>query len=315
MDVIKYLGKRILSLVIVLLGISLFAFFLGTASPGDPAEEVLRRRGVELPTEQQLEDMREELGFNRPWIERYLDWLENALHGNLGTSFFDRRDVGDEITRRLPMTLRLSFLAMSMTICMGIGIGMIMALNRNKLTDKILRGVSILLLSVPGFWLALFLILIFSEKLRWLPTSGYSGWQSLLMPAFVLASSTIGVTARLTRGSLLKELGEQYILVANSKGMTDRKVIIKHALQNSLIPIITVLGNYFGGILGGSAIIESVFALPGLGSYVLSAIEGRDYFVVQGYVLFSGCIYVLVTLMIDLLYLFINPKIRQGAGL
>ena len=135
------------------------------------------------------------------------------------------------------------------------------------------------------------------------------------MPAFVLSSSTIGVTARLTRGSLLKELGEQYILVANSKGMTDRKVIIKHALQNSLIPIITVLGNYFGGILGGSAIIESVFALPGLGSYVLSAIEGRDYFVVQGYVLFSGCIYVLVTLLIDLLYLFINPKIRQGAGL
>ena len=119
----------------------------------------------------------------------------------------------------------------------------------------------------------------------------------------------------MTRGSLLKELGEQYILVANSKGMTDRKVIIKHALQNSLIPIITVLGNYFGGILGGSAIIESVFALPGLGSYVLSAIEGRDYFVVQGYVLFSGCIYVLVTLLIDLLYLFINPKIRQGAGL
>ena len=259
--------------------------------------------------------MREELGFNRPWIERYLDWLENALHGNLGTSFFDRRDVGDEIARRLPMTLRLSFLAMAMTICMGIGTGIFMALNRNKITDKVLRGVSILLLSVPGFWLALFLILIFSEKLRLLPTSGYSGWQSLLMPAFVLSSSTIGVTARLTRGSLLKELGEQYILVANSKGMTDRKVIIKHALQNSLIPIITVLGNYFGGILGGSAIIESVFALPGLGSYVLSAIEGRDYFVVQGYVLFSGCIYVLVTLLIDLLYLFINPKIRQGAGL
>ena len=213
------------------------------------------------------------------------------------------------------MTLRLSFLAMAVTICMGIGTGIFMALNRNKITDKVLRGVSILLLSVPGFWLALFLILIFSEKFRLLPTSGYSGWQSLLMPAFVLSSSTIGVTARLTRGSLLKELGEQYILVANSKGMTDRKVIIKHALQNSLIPIITVLGNYFGGILGGSAIIESVFALPGLGSYVLSAIEGRDYFVVQGYVLFSGCIYVLVTLLIDLLYLFINPKIRQGAGL
>lgn len=315
MEIIKYLGKRIVSLVIVLFGISLVAFFLGTASPGDPAEEVLRRNGVELPTEQQLEDMREELGFNRPWIERYLNWLENALHGNLGTSFFDRRDVGDEIARRLPMTLRLSFLAMAMTICMGIGTGIFMALNRNKITDKVLRGVSILLLSVPGFWLALFLILIFSEKLRLLPTSGYSGWQSLLMPAFVLSSSTIGVTARLTRGSLLKELGEQYILVANSKGMTDRKVIIKHALQNSLIPIITVLGNYFGGILGGSAIIESVFALPGLGSYVLSAIEGRDYFVVQGYVLFSGCIYVLVTLLIDLLYLFINPKIRQGAGL
>ena len=131
----------------------------------------MRRNGVELPTEQQLEDMREELGFNRPWIERYLDWLENALHGNLGTSFFDRRDVGDEIARRLPMTLRLSFLAMAMTICMGIGTGIFMALNRNKITDKVLRGVSILLLSVPGFWLALFLILIFFLKTRLLPTS------------------------------------------------------------------------------------------------------------------------------------------------
>ena len=315
MAIIKYLGKRILSLIIVLLGISLFSFFLGAISPGDPAEEVLRRSGVEFPTDQQLEDMREKMGFNDPWIERYGEWLNNVLHGNLGNSYFDRRDVGSEIARRLPMTLRLSLLALAFTVILGIGFGILMALNRNRITDRILKSISILLLSIPGFWLALFLILIFSEKLHWLPTSGYNGLKSLIMPAFVLASSTVGVTARLTRSSLIKELGEQYILVANSKGLTDRKVIVKHALQNSLIPVITVIGNHFGGILGGSAIIESVFALPGLGSYVLSAIDGRDYYVIQGYVLFSGCIYVGVTLLIDLLYMLVNPKIRQGAGL
>lgn len=315
MAIIKYLGKRILSLIIVLLGISLFSFFLGAISPGDPAEEVLRRSGVEFPTDQQLEDMREKMGFNDSWIERYGEWLNNVLHGNLGNSYFDRRDVGSEIARRLPMTLRLSLLALAFTVILGIGFGILMALNRNRITDRILKSISILLLSIPGFWLALFLILIFSEKLHWLPTSGYNGLKSLIMPAFVLASSTVGVTARLTRSSLIKELGEQYILVANSKGLTDRKVIVKHALQNSLIPVITVIGNHFGGILGGSAIIESVFALPGLGSYVLSAIDGRDYYVIQGYVLFSGCIYVGVTLLIDLLYMLVNPKIRQGAGL
>lgn len=315
MAVAKYLFKRVVSLIIVLFGITLFAFTLGVLSPGDPAEEVLRIRGVEFPTEEQLENMREEMGFNRPLTERYMEWLSEAVKGNLGSSYFTLRNIGSEIARRLPMTLRLSFMSLGLMLVFGIGFGVLMALNRNGPVDRILQGISVLLLSIPGFWLALFMILLFSEKLQWLPTSGYSGWQSLIMPSIVLASSTMGVTARLTRSSLIKELGEQYVLVANSKGLTDRRVILRHAFQNSLIPIITLIGNNFAGILGGSTIIESVFALPGLGSYVLAAIEGRDYYVVQGYVLFMGCVYVGVTMLIDLLYLAVNPKIRLGEEL
>lgn len=308
----KYIGKRLLSLLIVLLGVSIIAFALGKASPGDPAEEILRKQGVEFPTDEQLEEVREKLGFHDPVIVQYIEWLKEALHGNLGTSLLTRRDVLPEIIRRIPMTLRLSVLALGFTVFFGIGFGILMALNRNDALDHVLRILSILLLSIPGFWLALFLIFLFSEKWHLLPTSGYNGWKSLLMPAFVLSSSTLGVTARLTRSSLIKELGEAYILTANAKGLTRPKVILRHAFQNSLVPIITLLGNYFGGILGGSAIIESIFALPGLGNYVLAGIEGRDYYVVQGYVLFSGIIYVGITLIIDLLYLLINPKIRRG---
>lgn len=315
MQAVKYFAKRVLSLCIVLLGVSVIAFALGKASPGDPAEEILRKQGIELPTDEQLEDMREKLGFHKPLVTQYFEWLKEALHGNLGTSLLTRRDVLPEIIRRIPMTLRLSFLALGFTVLLGIGFGILMALNKNGVLDHILRFISILLLSVPGFWMALFMIFLFSEKWHLLPTSGYSGWKSLIMPAFVLASSTIGVTARLTRSSLVKELGEMYILTANSKGMSQGKIVLRHAFQNSMVPIITLLGNYFGGILGGSAIIESIFALPGLGGYVLAGIEGRDYYVVQGYVLFTGIIYVAVTLLIDLLYLLINPKIRRGERL
>lgn len=312
MQTAKYLGKRLLSLFIVLVGVSVIAFALGKASPGDPAEEILRKQGVELPTDEQLEEVREKLGFHRPMVIQYFDWLQEALHGNLGTSLLTRRDVLPEIIRRVPMTLRLSFLALGFTVLFGIGFGILMALNRNGVFDHIMRLISVLFLSIPGFWLALFMIFLLSEKWHILPTSGYSGWKSLIMPAFVLAGSTVGVTARLTRSSLIKELGEVYIVTANAKGMRKQKVLIRHAFQNAMVPIVTLLGNYFGGILGGSAIIESIFALPGLGSYVLSGIEGRDYYVVQGYVLFSGFIYVLITLLIDLLYLLINPKIRRG---
>ena len=168
---------------------------------------------------------------------------------------------------------------------------------------------------MPGFWLALFLITVFAEWLHLLPTSGLArGLASLVLPAVALSAANVGSTSRFTRGNILAQLGEQYIVVANAKGLSQRAVMVGHAFRNSLVPIITLIGNYFGGILGGSTIIENIFAIPGLGSYVLSAIQNRDYPVIQGYVLITGTTFVLVTLAIDLLYIAVNPKIRLQGG-
>ena len=314
MELIKYIGKRLLTLVPVLLGISFCAFILGILAPGDPAEQALFSIGIELPTEIQMEEMREELGLNDPIHEQYLRWLGNAIHADFGESYFTSVKVADEFARRIPVTLKIAFLAMIWTSIMSVFMGICMAIWRNKLFDKVLRTISVIMLSVPGFWLAMLLIMLFSEQLRWLPTSGNGGLAHMIMPTFTLTCATIGTVARITRASLLTELGEQYILVAKAKGLANRLVVLRHASANALVPIVTLMGNYFGGILGGATIIESIFALNGMGSYVLSAIKSNDYPIVQAYVLYTGCIYVVVTLFIDLLYVAVNPKIRLGGG-
>lgn len=314
MDLLKYISKKLLTLIPVLLGITFFAFFLGHISPGDPSEEVLHSIGVQVPTVAQIESMRETMGLNDNIFIQYGRWLSNVLQGDLGNSYFTNKSISEEFMVRFPITLKLSVLALTLTIIFGIGMGILMAMFKDKLTDKILKFISVLFLSVPSFWLAIFMIIIFSEKLRLLPTSGNGGLTHMLMPAFALACSTIGMTSRVTRSTITKELGEQYIVVAKAKGLSAKLVTLKHAFINSLIPIITLIGNYFGGILGGTTIIESIFSLQGMGSYVLSGISSRDYPIVQGYVLYTGIIYVLVTLTIDILYVLINPKIRLTGG-
>ena len=288
MAILKYIGRRLLVLIPVLLGISLAAFLLGRIAPGDPVDDALFRIGIEFPTEEDRADMRAELGLDRPLPVQYLDWLGDALRGDLGRSYIGNKDIAQELMTRLPITLKVSLAAMLAAVVFGVGGGVLMAACHGTWLDTVLKGLSTLLLSVPGFWLALFLITVFAEWLHLLPTSG------------------------LDRG--LASLGEQYIVVANAKGLSQRAVMVGHAFRNSLVPIITLIGNYFGGILGGSTIIENIFAIPGLGSYVLSAIQNRDYPVIQGYVLITGTTFVLVTLAIDLLYIAVNPKIRLQGG-
>ena len=314
MAIVKYVGKRLLVLIPVLLGISLAAFLLGRVAPGDPVDDALFQIGVEFPTEEDRADMRAQLGLDRPLAVQYLSWLWDVLHGDLGRSYIGNKDIAQELARRLPVTLKVSLSALAAAVVFGVGGGVLMAAFRGTWLDRVLRALSTLLLSVPGFWLALFLITLFAEQLHWLPTSGLDrGALSMILPAFALAASNIGSTSRITRGNIIAQLGEQYIVVANAKGLSQRAVTLGHAFRNSLMPIITLIGNYFGGILGGSTIIESIFALPGLGSYVLSAIQNRDYPVIQGYVLITGATFVLITLLIDLLYIAVNPKIRiQG---
>ena len=299
----------------VLIGISLADFLRGRIAPGDPVDDALFRIGSEFPTEADRAAMRAELGLDRPLPEQYLRWLGDALRGDLGESYTDGRDIARELMRRLPITLKVSLAAMVSAILFGVGGGVLMAACRGTWVDAVLKALSTLLLSVPGFWLALFLITVFAEWLHLLPTSGLDrGIFSLILPAVALSAANVGSTSRFTRGNILAQMGEQYIVVANAKGISQKAVMLGHAFRNSLVPIVTLIGNYFGGILGGSTIIENIFAIPGLGTYVLSAINNRDYPVIQGYVLLTGATFVLITLAIDLLYILVNPKIRVQGG-
>ena len=315
MAILQYIGRRLLMLIPVLLGISLAAFLLGRIAPGDPVDDALFRIGIEFPTEADRAAMRTELGLDKPLPVQYLDWLGDALHGGLGRSYTGNQDIAQELMRRLPITLKVSLAALAVAVVFGVGGGVLMAACRGTWLDTVLKALSTLLLSVPGFWLALFLITVFAEWLHLLPTSGLDrGILSLILPAVALSAANIGSTSRVTRGNLLAQMGEQYIVVANAKGISQRAVMLGHAFRNSLVPIITLVGNYFGEILGGSTIIENIFAIPGLGSYVVSAIQNRDYPVIQGYVLVTGTTFVLITLAIDLLYILVNPKIRVQGG-
>lgn len=315
MPVIKYIARRLLVLIPVLLGISMAAFLLGRIAPGDPVDEALARVGIEFPTDQDRADMKAQLGLDKSLPEQYLAWLAKALQGDLGRSYHNNKEIGKELGARLPVTLKLSLSALCVAVVLGVGGGVLMAGFHDTWLDRILRSISTLLLSIPGFWLALFLITLFAEQLHWLPTSGLDrGVVSLILPSLALAAANVGSTSRVVRGNVIAQLGEQYILVANAKGLPQRMVVLGHALRNSLVPIITLVGNYFGGILGGSTIIETIFAIPGMGSYVLSAIQNRDYPVIQGYVLVTGTTFVLITLAIDLLYIAADPKIRVQGG-
>lgn len=315
MAILRYIARRLLMLVPVLLGITLAAFLLGHLAPSDPVDDMLFRIGVEFPTEEDRAEMRAQLGLDQPLPVQYLRWLGNVLRGDLGRSYASNREIAGELMRRLPITLEVSLAALVAAVVFGVGGGVVMAAFRGTWVDSLLKGISTLLLSVPGFWLALFLITVFAEQLGWLPTSGLDrGVVSLILPAAALSAANVGSTSRVTRGNIIQQLGEQYIVVANAKGLSQKAVVLGHAFRNSLVPIITLTGNYFGGILGGSTIIEQIFAIPGLGSYVLAAIHNRDYPVIQGYVLITGTTFVLITLAIDLLYLAVDPKIRIQGG-
>ena len=313
MAILKYIGRRLLVLIPVLLGISLAAFLLGRTAPGDPVDDALFRIGIEFPTEEDRADMRAELGLDRPLPVQYLDWLGDALRGDLGRSYIGNKDIAQELMTRLPITLKVSLAAMLAAVVFGVGGGVLMAACHGTWLDTVLKGLSTLLLSVPGFWLALFLITVFAEWLHLLPTSGLDrGLASLVLPAVALSAANVGSTSRFTRGNILAQLGEQYIVVANAKGLSQRAVMVGHAFRNSLVPIITLIGNYFGGILGGSTIIENIFAIPGLGRMLVASISSRDYPTVQAIVVILAFWVVLAGTVADLINQRIDPRLRLG---
>lgn len=310
-----YLLRRILAAIPVLLGISVIAFILSVISPGDPAVEALSMSGVGEPTQEEINAKRAELGLNDPLLVQYGRWVIHAVQGDLGTSYMTKESVSAEIIRRLPVTLSVAVLAVVFATLGGILLGMLMVLKHNTWFDHIGRAIALIFVSIPGFWLAIMLITLLSEKLHILPTSGYGTWRHLVMPAMVLSAGTGAILMRLTRASLLEVMNQSYILTAKAKGLREWITVLRHAIRNALIPLVTIIGTYFGSILGGSVIVEVIFSLPGIGRFAVEGIYHRDYPVIQGYVVFTGTVCVLFNLLTDISYRFIHPQMKLGGRL
>ena len=259
-----------------------------------------------------VEELREEMGLNEPFLVRYGTYIKGIVtEGDFGISYSTKRPVLEEILDRFPTTLLLATLSITLALLIGIVAGVIAATKQYSIFDNLATGLSLLGVSMPTFWQGLMLIIVFAVWLRWLPASGFSGPRYWILPVLAIGPSTASTIMRMTRSSMLEVLRQDYIRTARAKGQTERVVIVKHALKNALIPIITVAGLSFGGLLGGAVMAETIFSIPGLGKMMVDAINARNYPVVQGGVLFVAIVVSLVNLAVDLLYAFIDPRIKS----
>lgn len=309
----KYILKRLLQLIPVLLGISFLTFTLTYLSPGDPAELMLNATGV-TPTPQLVEQVREGMGLNKPFLARYYEWLTSAIQGDFGVSYKYGRPVSDVILSRLPATLKLAGTSLLMMMVVALPLGIISALYRNRALDYLIRLLSFAGISMPSFWLGLLLMYIFSVKLKVLPIMGSSDWTSILLPTITLAMGMASKYTRQLRAAVLEEIGQDYVTGARARGLKDRTILVKHILQRSLISIVTLLGLSVGSLMGGAAIVETIFVWPGVGQLAIEAIFGRDYPLIQGYVLWMAIIYVMVNMLVDISYHLLDPRILLEKG-
>ena len=301
-----YVLKRLLQAVPVVLGVMTLTFILMYLVPGDP---VLAMVGEHFDAAT-VANLRRQLGLDDPWPVQYIRFMGRIITGDLGHSFLTDRAVADELLERIPYTLELAFGAMAVSVIVGLTVGIIAALRPGTLIDRGIMVLALAAVSAPVFWVALLLILYVGVGLRWLPPTGYGGVQYLILPAIALGTRSAAFLARITRANMLAVLGEDYIRTARAKGLSERVVILKHALRNALIPIITVIGTDFGSYLSGAVLTESIFGWPGVGRYALDAILKRDFPAIQGAVLFMALVFIAVNLAVDLLYGFIDPRIR-----
>ena len=303
---IMYTIRRLLMLVPILLGVTFLTFAIAQVTPGDPVVLMLGQ----YATPERVEELREQLGYNDPLLVQYARYVWNALHGDLGKSIRGQTDVLDEILARFPSTLQLTVAAMLFAIVVGVGAGVIAATSRRRGVDSATMVTALMGLSIPNFWLAIILIIIFGVNLQWVSVTGGEGWKDLILPAFCLGLASAAILARLTRSSILEVIREDYVRTARAKGLGQRAVVVIHVMRNALIPVVTVIGLQFAGMLGGAVFIENVFARPGIGRFAVNAIAARDYPQVQGVVLFTASIYVLLNLLVDLTYGWLDPRIR-----
>lgn len=309
-----YVVRRCLLVIPTLLAISLFAFTLTNLARGDPAEEYARRITDAQPTPAVVAEVRKELGLDRPFVVQYVDWVTDAARGDLGVSYANRRPVASELADRVPPTLHLTVLAAVLALLIALPTGIYSATHRNRFFDHVARLGSLAGASMPSFYLALLLIVLFAVQLGWLPVAGRQGIDSLILPAVTLAVAPAAVLARFTRSTMLEILGEDCIKTARVKGLRHAKVVYVHALRNALVPLLTAFSISLGHLLAGAVIIESIFVWPGVGSLALDAIRQRDIPMIQGFVLYAGAAFAFINLAVDLAYSVIDPRITRGAA-
>jgi peptide/nickel transport system permease protein len=313
--VILFVLRRLLSAIPVLFVVSLLTFGIIWLVPGDISAEI----GGSDATADQIAQIRQQFGLDKPLLERAVQWYGNLLRGDLGYSYLLDRSVADAVFERLPVTLSLASIALVMAVVMGTLLGIAAAVHHNTWLDQSSMVAALAGLSIPDFWFGLVLIILFGVMLGWLPTGGYVpitedflGWvRSMTLPAFTLTITQMGVIARMTRSSMLDVLDQDYVGTARAKGMPRRTVIFKHALRNALIPIVTVTGVTAGALLSGAVVIESVFSLPGVGRLIVGSIQRRDFPIIQGGLLVTASVFVFVNLIVDMLYGALDPRVRD----
>jgi peptide/nickel transport system permease protein len=309
----SYILRRLLATIPILLGVATIVFALMFIVPGDPARMLMGQHG----DERTLASLRHEMGLDRPVYIQYARFIGKLARGDLGMSYRQKRPVAEIIRDRFPATAKLALASMLIAIIVGVGAGIIAAVKRNTVWDWLVMVFSLSGISMPVFWLGMMLVLLFASGLGWLPVGGYGrtgDLRHLVLPAVSLAAVSVGYIARMMRSSMLEVVGKDYIRTARAKGLSERAVILGHALRNAFIPVITVIGINFASLLGGAVATETVFAWPGLGRATVDAIRMRDLPVVEGCVIFLAFAFVAVNLLVDLSYAWLDPRIRYDGG-
>ena len=304
---LKYISKRIIYLIPVLIGIVFLVFTIMYFSPGDPAKLILGDRAPE----EQVAALRHELGLDLPYYQQLFNYIKNAIHGDFGNSYQLRMPVWDIIKLRFPLTLQLTTFTMLIAVLIGVPVGILSAVKQYSVIDAFSVIFALLMASIPAFWLGMLLMLLFSLNLGWLPSSGYEGVKWLILPSITLGFINCATIMRMTRSSMLEVVRQDFIRTARAKGATEKRVGFRHALKNAIIPVITVVGTAFGSSLGGAVVTETVFGLPGMGTQIITAIRQKDNPVVLASVIVIALAFSLVNLIVDILYTYVDPRIRD----
>lgn len=306
----KQLGIRLLQMLIVLIGISFLTFLLTSLAPGDPVRTMYSAAGI-MPSEEVLNEIREQMGLNDPFFVRYFSWLGDVLHGDFGTSYSFSKPVMAIMLARLWPTLKLTLFSMVLMLIVAVPLGMLSAVYKNSWIDYLVRGITFLGVSIPNFWVGLLLMLAFCVKVNLLPVVSSGGdFKSMILPSVTLAIAMSSKYTRQVRTAVLEELSQDYVTGARARGVKEWKILWTNVFPNSLLPLITMLGLSVGSLLGGTSVVEVIFSYPGLGNMAVSAITSYDYPLIQAYVLWIAIIYMVINLIVDLSYIYVDPRMR-----